>query len=152
MLSLCPHVCLTDRQTDRYSSPLGYDDVLLGKSAEFLLTPIKALPTSCFLLPLACLYAPHSTCIVSHNKVPVTPICLISCQNTSSSKPSAASSLHTSSNKTPRFQPGHITTTLTDSPPTLSLCHPYYLQPYNIRCLPMWLLYWDCLTPNKRAV
>ena len=66
--------------------------------------------------------------------------------------PSPTPSPHTSPSRTPRPQPGHITTTLTASPPTLPLCHPYYLQPYNIHCLPMWLLYWGCLTPNKKAV
>jgi hypothetical protein len=66
--------------------------------------------------------------------------------------PSPAPKSHTSPRRTPRPQPRHITTTLTDTPPTLSLCHPFYLQPYNIRCFLMWLLYWGCLTPKNKAV
>lgn len=45
MLSFCPSVCLTDR----HSSLLGYDAVLLSKSVEFLLTPLKA-PSPPFML------------------------------------------------------------------------------------------------------
>jgi hypothetical protein len=50
-LSTCLSVCLTDRQTDRHSSLLGYDEVLLGKSVQFLLTPLKAPPPPFMLCP-----------------------------------------------------------------------------------------------------